>query len=127
MKKGDYAYNKGNSKTYEYGCIYTLNDYESALVPFVYICFRPIIDICNDFYSHWFLNHNLDNQLRKIITSGARGDGLLNVSRNDFFNLFIEAPSIEEQNAIAEILNTANQEVKQYQQKLEVLTLQKKA
>lgn len=126
LKKGDYAYNKGNSKTYEYGCIYTLNDYESALVPFVYICFRPIIDICNDFYSHWFLNHNLDNQLRKIITSGARGDGLLNVSRNDFFNLFIEAPSIEEQNAIAEILNTANQEVKQYQQKLEVLTLQKK-
>ena len=43
-----------------------------------------------------------------------------------FAQIKINLPSIEEQNAIAEILNTANQEVKQYQQKLEALKLQKK-
>lgn len=126
LKKGDFAYNKGNSKTYEYGCIYVLDKYPSALVPFVYICFRPTLEISIDFYKHWFFNHSLDNQLRRIITSGARGDGLLNVSKDDFFNLKVVFPSLEEQNAIAEILNTANQEVKQYQQKLEALKLQKK-
>lgn len=43
-----------------------------------------------------------------------------------FAQIKINLPSLEEQNAIAEILNTANQEVKQYQQKLEALKLQKK-
>lgn len=43
-----------------------------------------------------------------------------------FAQIKINLPTLEEQNAIAEILNTANQEVKQYQQKLEALKLQKK-
>lgn len=43
-----------------------------------------------------------------------------------FAQIKINLPSLEEQNAIAEILNTANQEVKYYQQKLEALKLQKK-
>ena len=41
LKKDDFAYNKGNSKTYPMGCIYQLEEFESALVPFVYICFSP--------------------------------------------------------------------------------------
>lgn len=45
---------------------------------------------------------------------------------NSFCRIKINLPSFEEQNAIAEILNKANQEVKQYQQKLEALKLQKK-
>lgn len=43
-----------------------------------------------------------------------------------FAQIKINLPSLEEQNAIAEILNTANHEVKQYQQKLEALKRQKK-
>ena len=39
LRKGDFAYNKGNSNLYEMGCIYRLKE-ESAVVPFVYICFR---------------------------------------------------------------------------------------
>ena len=48
------------------------------------------------------------------------------VHLSNFLELEIPFPSLKEQNAIAEILNTANQEVKQYQQKLEALKLQKK-
>ena len=85
--KDDFAYNKGNSKTYKMGCIYQLEEKESALVPFVYICFSPSELVDAKFYKHWFLAHGLDRQLNKIITSGARGDGLLNVNTDEFFKL----------------------------------------
>lgn len=43
-----------------------------------------------------------------------------------FLELEIPKPSLEEQNQIAEILNTANKELKQYQQKLNNLKTEKK-
>ena len=45
---------------------------------------------------------------------------------NAFAQIKINLPSLEEQTAIAEILNTAQQELKQYQEKLKALELQKK-
>lgn len=125
LKKGDFAYNKGNSNLYEMGCIYRLKE-ESAVVPFVYICFRVIDDTCCDFYQHFFINHGLDSQLKKIITSGARGDGLLNVNDKDFMMLKIPYPRIEEQRAIATILDNAEKEIELAQQKLTSLQEQKK-
>lgn len=111
LKKGDFAYNKGNSKTYPMGCIYQLEEEESALVPFVYICFSPTDLVDEKFYKHWFLAHGLDRQLNKIITSGARGDGLLNVNTVDFFGLKIISPPKEEQTAIAQVLQAADKEI----------------
>lgn len=125
LKKGDFAYNKGNSNLYEMGCIYHLNE-ESALVPFVYICFRSKGSVNIDFYSQFFINHGLDRQLKKIITSGARGDGLLNVDKKDFFALNVPYPTIEEQTAIAEVLTAADREIDLAKEKLERLRRQKR-
>ena len=125
LKKGDFAYNKGNSNLYEMGCIYHLNE-ESALVPFVYICFRSKGSVNIDFYSQFFINHGLDRQLKKIITSGARGDGLLNVDKKDFFALNVPYPTIEEQTAIAEVLTAADREIELAKEKLERLRRQKR-
>ena len=125
LRKGDFAYNKGNSNLYEMGCIYRLKE-ESAVVPFVYICFRVIDKTCCEFYQQFFINHGLDKQLKQIITSGARGDGLLNVNSEDFMALKIPYPSIEEQNAIASILVQADQEIEIQKQKLSRLQEQKK-
>ncbi|MBU6343054.1 MAG: restriction endonuclease subunit S, partial [Bacteroidetes bacterium] len=111
LKRFDFAYNKGNSKTYQMGCVYQLEEKQSALVPFVYICFSPTEKVHSTFYKHWFYGHGLDRQLKKIISSGARGDGLLNVNSDDFFNLKIPLPSVAEQTAIAHILQTADQEI----------------
>jgi len=111
LKKGDFAYNKGNSKLYEMGCIYQLEERASALVPFVYICFRPSGMIHSGFYKHWFLAHGLDRQLKKIITSGARGDGLLNVNSGDFFKLKIPFPPKEEQESIACVFEAVDREI----------------
>jgi type I restriction enzyme S subunit len=126
LHENDFAYNKGNSKTYPMGCIYKLEDKKTALVPFVYICFRATMPISTDFYKHYFLNHGLDRQLNRIITSGARGDGLLNVDKNDFLKLNIVLPSFQEQTTIAEILNTADQEIDHGKQKLSLLYTQKR-
>lgn len=126
LEEGDFAYNKGNSKTYPMGCIYQLDQIKSALVPFVYICFSPRDLIDAQFYKHWFLAKGLDNQLKKIITSGARGDGLLNVDSKEFFKLKAIYPPKEEQTAIAKILNAADKEIQLLKAKTEKLREQKK-
>lgn len=125
LKKGDFAYNKGNSNLFEMGCIYRLEEC-SAVVPFVYICFRASDNTCCEFYQHFFINHGLDKQLKKIITSGARGDGLLNVNDRDFMMLRIPYPQIEEQRAIATILDNADKEIEFANKKLAHILAQKR-
>jgi type I restriction enzyme S subunit len=126
LTKNDFAYNKGNSKTYPMGCIYQLEVNESALVPFVYICFSPTELVDSKFYKQWFLAYGLDRQLKKIITSGARGDGLLNVNKHNFFNLKTIYPPKEEQTAIAQILQAVDKELSLLKAKTEKLKEQKK-
>ena len=125
IQKGDFAYNKGNSNLYEMGCIYRLKE-QDAVVPFVYICFRPKQNVIGEFYQHFFINHGLDRQLKRIITSGARGDGLLNVDKTDFFELEIVYPPIAEQKTIAEVLTAADNEIAIHRKRLEALRLQKR-
>ena len=125
IQKGDFAYNKGNSNLYEMGCIYRLKE-QDAVVPFVYICFRHKKNVIGEFYQHYFINHGLDRQLKRIITSGARGDGLLNVDKTDFFELEIVYPPIAEQKAIAEVLTAADDEIVTHRKKLDALRLQKR-
>lgn len=125
IQKGDFAYNKGNSNLYEMGCIYRLKE-QDAVVPFVYICFRPKQNVIGEFYQHFFINHGLDRQLKRIITSGARGDGLLNVDKTDFFELEIVYPPIAEQKAIAEVLTAADNEIDIHRKKLDALRFQKR-
>lgn len=125
IQKGDFAYNKGNSNLYEMGCIYRLKE-QDAVVPFVYLCFRPKQNVIGEFYQHFFINHGLDRQLKRIITSGARGDGLLNVDKTDFFELEIVYPPIAEQKAIAEVLTAADNEIATHRKRLEALRLQKR-
>lgn len=126
LSKGDFAYNKGNSKTYPMGCIYRLEEKESALVPFVYTCFSPTELVDGLFYKHWFLAHGLDRQLNKIITSGARGDGLLNVNSDEFFKLKVPHPDKEEQTTIAQVHQVADKEINLLKAKAAKLREQKK-
>jgi len=126
IEKGDFVYNKGNSKKYKMGCIYLLESFEKGLVPFVFISFRPRKNLEPAFYKHYFINHGLDRQLKRIITSGARGDGLLNVSKDDFFNINVPYFDLNEQNKIGKILDDADQEIVLLKKKKEMLQNQKK-
>jgi len=124
LEKGQFAYNRGNSKTFPYGAIYMQNNYNEALVPFVYYCFdkKDDSEIDKDFYQYFFHSTLLDRQLKRIITSGARQDGLLNISFNDFFNTKVVLPTINEQLRIKEILQSKDEKIQI--EKLKLVRLQ---
>lgn len=126
LKKGQFAYNKSYSNGYPMGVFKRLNDFDKAVVTTLYICFELKENICSDFMVHYFDNGLMNTNLMKIAKEGGRAHGLLNIGIEDFMNLKITMPSLEEQTAIAEILNTAHQELKRYQEKLKVLQQQKK-
>ena len=77
-----------------------------------------------DYYTNLFKTDLFINLYDRIAIGSLLEKKRVHLS--NFLELEIPFPSLKEQNAIAEILNTANQEVKQYQQKLEALKLQKK-
>jgi type I restriction enzyme S subunit len=85
LKKGEFAYNKGNSKKFPQGCVYKLKEFDEAATPNAFICFRFKNKVVPDFYQGYFDNNYHGKQLLKFITSGARMDGLLNISPFDFF------------------------------------------
>lgn len=104
LKKDDFSYNRGNSKSYKYGCLYKLQEFEEALVPNVYHSFR-LKEVNTDYYKYLFESKFLDRQLRTLISSTARMDGLLNINRNEFMSLKLLIPPIEEQEKISIILS----------------------
>lgn len=64
--------------------------------------------------------------LMKIAQEGGRAHGLLNIALNDFFSLKLIIPNIEEQQAIAKFLTTADIEIKAQETYLAQLQAQKK-
>lgn len=66
-------------------------------------------------------------QVRKQIRILAQGATRYNLSKTKLMKLNIELPVIQEQQKIAEILTTANQEIETLQRKLKCLKLEKRA
>ena len=128
VEKGEFCYNKSYSNGYPWGATKRLNDYEKAVVTTLYICFK-IKDLkrsSGDFFEHFFERNSLDRGLTKIAHEGGRAHGLLNVTPSDFFDLKITIPGLEEQTAIAQVLQAAASEVKVLRNKLDKLKEQKK-
>jgi type I restriction enzyme, S subunit len=106
LHEGEFAYNKGNSQTAPYGCIFRL-DRQTALVPFVYFCSSLNKALNHEFYTHLFAAGALHHQLSRLINSGVRNDGLLNLYANDFFSCKVPVPPADEQEKIASVLTAA--------------------
>jgi len=100
LSQGELSYNHGNSKSAKYGTVFELIDYREALVPRVYHSFKATGKSNPSFIEYLFSACKLDKELSKIISSGARMDGLLNISYSDFAQLRAYVPSIEEQKCI---------------------------
>lgn len=80
--------------------------------------------ISTEYFRHYILQPFFKYMLDNISPGGAGRNRVL--SKKDLLKLIIEVPTLEEQNKIAEILNTANEELKKYTQKLDNLKDQKK-
>ena len=126
LNKGEFAYNKGNSKKYPQGCIYKLKEYEKVAAPNAFICFRINEEHIPDFYQSYFDANYHGVQLQRFITSGARSDGLLNVSPDDFFSIKFLAPKKKEQQRIADCLSSVDELITAQTQKVDELKAHKK-
>ena len=117
LHKGELSYNHGNSKLAKYGTVFSLQTYEEALVPRVYHSFKVEIGSA-DFIEYYFATKMPDRELRKLISSGARMDGLLNIGYDDFMGIKMMFPSVLEQDKIAECFRAFDHLITLHQRKI---------
>ena len=107
LHKGEFAYNRSYSAGYDWGVVKRLDNYDEGVLSTLYICFKineTIVD--SDYLAYYFESSKWHKGLSDIAGEGARNHGLLNVSMTDYFNTKHRFPVIEEQKAIAKMLNT---------------------
>ena len=106
LHKGEFAYNRSYSAGYDWGAVKRLDNYDEGVLSTLYICFKineTIVD--SDYLAYYFESTKWHRGLSDIAGEGARNHGLLNVSMADYFNTKHRFPVIEEQKAIAKMLN----------------------
>ena len=118
---GDFVYNKGNSIRFPQGCVYDLQGWGEVAVPNVFICFRLNGGCENKFFRQCFEKNIHGIQLRKYITSSVRSNGLLNISKRDFFSIRVPIPIRRERQKIGECLSSLDDLISTEIRKLEVL------
>ena len=118
LKKGELSYNHGNSKLAKYGTVFSLQTYEEALVPRVYHSFKVEKGNAN-FVEYYFATKLPDRELGKLISSGARMDGLLNIGYDDFMGISLLLPETQEQDCIAGYFRKIDMFITLHQRKCE--------
>ena len=126
LKKGELAYNHGASKLRPYGSCFALTTAENARIPFVYHCFSAENQNA-EFMSIELNGAEIENQLRKIVSSGARMDGLLNISFDEYTSVSVLLPGTEEQDRIADFFRHLDNLITLHQRKYDKLTKVKKS
>ena len=127
LKKGQLSYNHGNSKLAKYGAVFALKTYEKALVPRVYHSFEMNKNGYADFIEVLFATKLPDRELVKKITSGARTDGLLNISFEEFMDINIKLPTLPEQQKIGNLFKQLDRLITLHKRKWDDVILLKKA
>ena len=126
LERGELAYNHGASKLRPYGSCFALTTVEKARIPFVYHCFS--VEKSNpEFLSIELNGANVENQLRKIVSSGARMDGLLNIAYSEYTEVTVQLPKKEEQDWIAKFFKHLDTLITLHQRKYEKLVNIKKS
>lgn len=117
LKQGELAYNHGASKLRPFGSCFVLQEKE-ARVPFVYHCFA-VVDSYADFVALELNDNLVARQLRRIVSSGARMDGLLNISFAEYCTVKIALPCRDEQRKIGKFFRELDTYISLQQKKLE--------
>ncbi|MDO9568584.1 MAG: restriction endonuclease subunit S [Hydrogenophaga sp.] len=126
VRDGDFVFNKGNSLKFPQGCVYLLQGWGEVAAPNVFICFRLKNGYANGFFQQCFEQNQHGRQLKRHITSGARSNGLLNISKETFFDVEIPTPSPAEQQKIADCLSSLDELLAAQARKVDALKTHKK-
>ncbi len=110
LKQGELAYNHGASKAKQFGCCYELTEPE-ARIPYVYHCFKINNHEYTPFIAMALNNPKMDKQLKRLVSSSVRMDGLLNISFEDYMSVTIHLPSPSEQKHIADFLQKIDERI----------------
>ena len=116
LKQGELAYNHGASKAKQFGCCYELTEPE-ARIPYVYHCFKINEDEYTPYVAMALNNAKMDQQLKRLVSSSVRMDGLLNISFEDYMSVTLHLPSFIEQKHIADFLKKLDDRI-DYQERL---------
>ena len=127
LKEGEFAYNKGNSKTYQFGCVFDLEGFKTGLVPHVYVCFKLNSNFSHRYFKYLFEADYLKPQLGALVNTGVRNNGLLNIKPSAFLNTKVPVPSFIEQEKIANVFHAVTQNLKNLEHQLAHLKQEKKA
>lgn len=126
VRDGDFVYNKGNSLKFPQGCVYLLKGWGEVAAPNVFICFRLKEGFSNAFFQNCFEKNVHGLQLKKHITSGARSNGLLNISKDHFFGVEVPVPPPAEQRKIGECLTSLDDVITAQGRKVEGLKIHRR-
>ncbi len=127
LKKGELSYNHGNSKLAKYGTVFVQDSHDKALVPRVYHSFKMVAQNNPYFIEYLFASGLPNKELSKIVTSGARMDGLLNINKKEFFSIKLNNPSSEEQSSVAKLFQSLDKTITLHEEKHRQLERLKKA
>ena len=110
LKQGELAYNHGASKAKQFGCCYELTEPE-ARIPYVYHCFKINDHEYTPYIAMALNNTKMDKQLKRLVSSSVRMDGLLNISFEDYMSVTLHLPSSNEQKRIADFLQKIDERI----------------
>ena len=110
LKQGELAYNHGASRAKQFGCCYELTEPE-ARIPYVYHCFKINDHEYTPFIAMALNNAKMDKQLKRLVSSSVRMDGLLNISFEDYMSVTLHLPSSTEQKHIADFLKKIDERI----------------
>ena len=128
LKNGDFAYNKSYSVGYDYGSIKRLDRYENGVVSTLYICMTLTSDTNSDYLTHYFDSMKWNKSVSEISAEGARNHGLLNIPTESFFQTkHFLAPTLAEQQKIADFLSNVDSIITAETKILNALQKKKKA
>ena len=110
LKQGELAYNHGASKAKQFGCCYELTEPE-ARIPYVYHCFKINEHEYTPYIAMTLNNPKRDKQLKRLVSSSVRMDGLLNISFEDYMSVSLHLPSTNEQKRIANFIQKIDERI----------------
>ena len=120
LKKGELAYNHGASKAKQFGCCYELRE-EEARIPYVYHCFKVQDTEYTPYVALELNNTKMDKQLKRLVSSSVRMDGLLNIAYDEYMSVVVYLPAYAEQKHIADFLEKLDMRIAKQEQLIESL------